>query len=193
MDRVRIRGSVWRGAAFALALTLPAAPAAGTSLSATYGRTTEIQGEIHDGGPALSLGVQWPLGWGGLEGGVTGFAADLGAFFEELTDPGTGQPAGSAEARRRTAYGASFRLDVRPTASGNWEPFASSTWGVYRLRDDRSGTTLEEWGSIGVSLGGGIRRRLRGRATLGLEFRYHRLFNETTPRYTSAALEWGWR
>lgn len=177
-----------------LALLLASGPAAAApALHATVGGTTAILGAVEAGGPALSVAALWPIGWLGLESGFAGHADDFGSISEDLADPATGQPAGRAEGLHRAAYAAAWRLDARPWPGTAWSPFASGSWGLYRLRDDRLGDTRREWSSTGFSLGAGVRRALRGRLTLGAEVRYHRLFNDRAGRYASAALEWGWR
>lgn len=184
-----------RLAGLAAALALIAAVPAGAvpSLTGTIGGTTAILGGVKEGGLSLSLAVLWPLDFHGLETGFAGSADDFGSVLEDLTDPSTGGSAGQAEGLHRAAYAAAYRLDARPFPQRSWEPFASGTWGIYRLRDDRLGDTRREWSSTGWSLGAGVRRALRGRATIGAEMRYHRLFNDDAGRYASAALEWGWR
>lgn len=190
---VRLAASLRIAALLAILLAAPATAA--PVVRGTVGGTSAILGGVKDGGLSLSLAAQWPLEYRGLgfETGFAGFADDFGSELEDLTDPATGGPAGQAEARHRAAYGAAYRLDALPFTGGAWEPFASGTWGIYRLRDDRLGDTLYEWSSTGWSLAAGVRRALRGRMTLGAEVRYHRMFNDRAGRYASAALEWGWR
>ena len=180
------------GLAGALALAAPVPVRAATVVSGTIGGTAAILGGVKEGGLSLSLAVMWPLQFHGLETGFAGYADDFGSVLEDLTDPGTGAPAGQAEGLHRAAYAATYRLDAVLMPLGSWSPFASGTWGVYRLRDDRLGDTRREWSSTGWSLGAGLRHALRGRATIGGELRYHRLFNDHAGRYASAALEWGW-
>ena len=192
MHGPRRTGRIVLGTALAVALAAPPASAA-ASISGTVGGTMAILGNVKEGGLALSGSVLWPLDYRwGLEAGVCGFADDFGSVLQDLRDPATNLPSGQAEDVHRAAYSGSFRLDARPWRARVWEPFASGTWGLYRLRDDRLGDTRREWSSTGWSLGAGVRRALRGRATIGAEVRYHRLFNDDAGRYASAALEWGW-
>ena len=177
----------------ALVLSAAAPALAAPSVTGTIGGTTAILGGVKEGGLSLSLALLWPLDFHGLETGVSGHADDFGSVFEDLTDPSTGGSAGRAEGVHRAAYSAAYRLDARPFPRLGWEPFASGTWGVYRLRDDRLGDTRREWSSTGWSLAAGVRHVLHGRATIGAEMRYHRLFNDHAGRGLAAGLRLGGR
>ncbi len=72
-------------------------------------------------------------------------------------------------------------------------PFASATWGFYRVTDDVRGDELDSVGSTGFSLAMGARRPLGRHFALGAVVRYHRLFNDRLGRLMSAGLDCAWR
>jgi hypothetical protein len=178
----------------ALAALAPAPAVAGgrPQILGTLGQTFGVLGDVNDGGASLSLAAMWNVE-DRLDLGVMLTADDLGTNVVDLLDPNDGAYLGKTQGLHRAAYGGAWRLDAHLPAVGNWDPFASGTWGWSRLRDDANGNTKEQWGSTGFTLAAGMRHPIKSHATLGGVLRYHRLFNDTAGRFLSFGLEWSWR
>jgi hypothetical protein len=162
-------------------------------LTATLGGTFAVQGTPDEGGSSASLAALWPLG-DGLSVGLMLHADDAGASVDSLRDEqGQGLPYGTVEQAHRFAWGASWRVDASAPPWRLLTPFASVTWGYYRITDDLRGSELGAVSSAGFSLGAGVRRPFGAHIVLGAEVRYHRLFNDRAGRFASASLIGCWR
>jgi hypothetical protein len=193
-----MRGSVRLISTRAAALAVVLAVFAGTSfalpapeLIGDVGSTLAVLGSPDEGGFSVALAALWPMR-AGLRFGVTGFADDLGANIGRLRDPNDGTDLGAVETAHRWVYGGGWRVDAGLPDRWGWVPYASGTWGAYRLEDDHRGEVSRALSSIGFSLGGGVVRPVSGRAALGVGVRYHRLFNDVAGRYVSVAAQWRW-
>lgn len=182
-------------AAVLLVAALAAAPAAAfqpPAMSGTIGRTLAVTGEPDDGGWSLALGATWPIEER-LRFGLGVFADDMGAGFGRLSDPNDGTDLGIVPERHRATLGAAWRLDAEFAPRRGWAPFASGTWGAYRIADDFRGQGAGAVGATGFSLGAGVRRPLAGRVAFGASVRYHRLFDDRVGRWVTAGVDWAWR
>lgn len=186
------------GLSFALMalLLLPGAARAGKlmpELGASIGGTYAVLGTPNNGGTSASVSALWPVG-GGLSFGVMLHGDDAGAVVDSLRDEqGRGTSPGMVEQAHRAAWGASWRLDAAGPALRGITPYASASWGVYRIADDLRGRKLGSFGSAGFSLGAGLRRPIGKHVLVGALARYHRLFNDYEGRFMSAGLECSWR
>lgn len=176
--------------AIGLGLCAPAGAGAAPTVLADVGRTLGILGGIDEGGFSLGLSALWPIDER-LRFGVVGFADDLGAKIGRLRDPNDGSDLGAVELEHRSALGGGWRMDAGLPGRWGWEPYASGTWGAYRVADDHRGDRTRTIGSAGFSLAGGVVRPF-GRGSVGAVFRYHRLFNDVAGRYWTAGAEWRW-
>lgn len=189
--------------AVALALLAAGVAAPGTSaggpwpgLSATAGRTFAVSGTPNEGGVALALAALWPVGGPGgapVRLGVALFADDMGDEIGQLRDPHDGTPLGAAALFHRQALGWAWRLDAAPRPWGRWQPYASGSWGYYRITDDVRGARTAEAGTTGFSVGGGLHFAAGKNLRVGAAARYHRLFEDRIGRYMDAGLDLAWR
>jgi len=183
---------------FALALILVPAVASAwpqPDIAASVGNTVAVLGTPNDGGMSIELAALWKIwdGGGRVRFGGMALADDLGARIGRLRDPNDATiDLGAVELDHRDVMGAAWRLDAVFGGPRSWQPFASGTWGYYRLADDHRGQDRETLGSTGFSLGGGILRPLGTRYALGVGVRYHRLFNDVAGRYVNVGAEWRW-
>ncbi|HYM81103.1 MAG TPA: hypothetical protein VEY91_06795 [Candidatus Limnocylindria bacterium] len=193
--RLALRSAPWRGIALGLALSaLEPAVASGfpaPELVGDFGRTLGVLGAPDEGGFSLALAALWPA-HSRARFGVMAFADDLGSRIGRLEDPNDGTDLGAVETIHRWTYGGGWRIDVGFPGRWGWDPFASGTWGAYRLEDDHRGEVSRALSSIGFSLGAGVVRPVSGRAALGVGVRYHRVFNDVAGRYLSVAAQWRW-
>ena len=174
----------------------PAAAGIMPGLDVMAGRTFAVSGTPDEGGFAFTLGALWPVGAGepsAVRAGVAFFANDMGDQVEQLLDPNDGTPLGSSSTYHRQALGGAFRLDLAPRLKGRWQPYASGTWGYYRLSDDVRGDRTGSWGATGWSAGAGLRLVTGKDLQVGVAARYHRLFEDHVGRYMDAGLEIVWR
>jgi hypothetical protein len=126
--------------------------------------------------------------------GVMLHGDDAGSTVDSLRDEqGHGLDYGKIEQVHRAAWGASWRLDAEAPARFRATPFASATWGYYRVADDLRGEKISSVGSAGFSLAAGARWQLGRYVALGAVVRYHRLFNDREGRFMSAGLDCAWR
>jgi hypothetical protein len=196
----------WMAVAVAAFLLGPGRPAAGAASGApagggagwrpalvgSVGGAFAVRGEPSDGGASASLAALWPVG-ARLSFGVMVHGDDAGSLVDSLRDAsGAGLAFGKVEQVHRTAWGVSWRLDGTAPPRLGLTPFASATWGAYRVADDAHGESLGHVGSTGWSLAAGLRRDLGPHLALGLYTRYHRLFNDVEGRFMSAGLEGIW-
>ena len=186
----------WIWFALAAVLLAPGVVWAGgtrTELSGSLGGSFAVLGLPSGGGTSASLALMWPVA-PRLSFGVMLHGDDAGSTVDSLRDEqGRGLAAGKIEQVHRAAWGASWRLDAAAPAWFGAIPYASATWGYYRVTDDLRGDELRSDGSTGFSLGGGVRRPLGNHVALGAVVRYHRLFNDHEGRFMSAGLECAWR
>jgi len=162
-------------------------------LSGSLGGSFAVLGQPSGGGTSASLALMWPVAQR-LSFGVMLHGDDAGSTVDSLRDEqGHGLPYGKIEQLHRAAWGASWRLDATAPPRFGAIPFASLTWGYYRVADDLRGEELRSVGSAGASLGAGVRLPLGGRFALGAVVRYHRLFNDRESRFMSAGLDCAWR
>ncbi|NOT35389.1 MAG: hypothetical protein HOP12_14690 [Candidatus Eisenbacteria bacterium] len=178
----------------------PAATASPTFAIEAGGATFVSGADFDGGGPALGAALVWPLEArtpGGLGGapiavGLSIYAHDMGSRVVTVTDPGSGASLGQIEDGHRDVFGAAWRLEAGPWARAGWQLVTDAGWGYYRIEDDVRGKVFQGLSSTGFSLGASIGRALVPGTTLGLAARYHRLFNDATGRYITAAVEWRW-
>jgi hypothetical protein len=164
-------------------------PELGAALGASYA----VLGRPDGGGTSASLSAMWPVA-PRVSFGVMFHGDDAGSTVDSLRDAqGRGLPVGKIELSHRVAWGASWRLDAAAPARYGVTPFASATWGYYRIADDLRGRELGSTGSAGFSLGAGARRPFGSHVSLGVVARYHRLFNDREGRFMSAGLDCAWR
>ena len=196
------------GLVLALALVGPAGAGAADwrpEVTGSVGGTLAVLGEPGGGGAAVDAGFLWPV-QDGIAFGFGVLADDLGEDMGRLRDPKNGSDLGPVPARHRWAMAVVWRADVRPPERFGlksrlplglgWilhEPFASGTWGYYRIADEARGEKVDDVGSIGFSLAAGLRGRIGRNLAVGPTVRYHRLFNDRAGRYVSAGLDWSWR
>jgi hypothetical protein len=184
------------GIALAVVLLAPGVTRAGAwgpELSGSAGSSFAVLGTPQGGGASLSLSAMWPV-VPRLSFGVMFHGDDAGSTVDSLRDAqGRGRAYGKIEQVHRAAWGASWRLDAAAPARLGVTPFASATWGYYRVTDDLRGDPVGSIGSTGFSLAAGARRPLGGHFALGAVVRYHRLFNDREGRFMSAGLECAWR
>jgi hypothetical protein len=181
---------------FGLASARPARALAPNTLALDFGKTTTISGAITGGGVSLGLGALWRVEespWAlPLRFGVMTYWDDMGTQIVSLTN-GSGTYLGRTSGLHQSVYGAAFRLDYEPAVLPVWHPYASGTWGYYRVENDVRGGDRGAVSAPGFSLGLGLGHRFYENHDLGLVVRYHRLFDDVTGRYLSAGVEWGWR
>jgi len=186
----------WMRVAVVVALLVPGMARAGTwspALSGSLGGSFAVLGLPSGGGSSVSLSAMWPVA-PRLSFGVMVHGDDAGSTVDSLRDEqGRGLAYGKIEQLHRAAWGASWRLDAASPARFGVTPFASATWGYYRVNDDVRGNELGSVGSTGFSLAAGARRLLGGHFALGAVVRYHRLFNDREGRFMSAGLDCAWR
>jgi hypothetical protein len=188
-----VRPAFLFAAALAALLALsPGAALARPGLEATLGGTLAIEGAPDEGGWSVSLSPMWPLEERWSFGAML-FADDMGAEFGRLSDPNDGMDLGAAELGHAYVLGAAWRLDREWGSLLTWMPYASGTWGYYRVIDDLRGEVTQRAGSTGFSLGGGVRRAINDRNAIGASVRYHRLFNDRLGRYVGWAVDWSFR
>jgi hypothetical protein len=186
----------WAGVALAAVLLVPGvarAGAWGAELSGTMGGSFAVLGQPAGGGSSASLSAMWPVA-PRLSFGVMLHGDDAGSTVDSLRDErGRGLAYGKIEQVHRAAWGASWRLDATAPARLGATPFASATWGYYRVTDDVRGDELTSVGSTGFSLAAGARWPLGHHFALGAVARYHRLFNDREGRFMNVGLECAWR
>lgn len=185
------RGSCLAALGLALAVS-PAHAGWPPEMTGSVGHTLAITGQPDEGGFSIAVGALWPV-QGPVRFGVSGFADDMGARLGRLSDPNDGADLGTVSLDHRMTLGGAWRLDADFPARHGWAPFASGTWGVYRVADDSRGKSLGSVGTTGFSLGAGVRRPLAGRFSFGASVRYHRLFNDRAGRFVAAGVDWAWR
>jgi hypothetical protein len=151
--------------------------------------------------PGVARAGAWRPGVSGSVGGsfavsfgVMLHGDDAGSTLDSLRDEqGRGLEYGKIEQVHRAAWGMSWRLDVAAPARFKATPFASATWGYYRVADDLRGEKLSSVGSAGFSLAAGAHWQFGRYVALGPVVRYHRLFNDREGRFMSAGLDCAWR
>ena len=182
----------WMWFALAAVLLAPGVARAGAwrpELSGTLGKSFAVLGEPSGGGSSASLAAMWPVA-SRLSFGVMLHGDDAGSTVDSLRDEqGQGLPYGKIEQVHRAAWGASWRLDAAAPARFGVIPFASATWGYYRIVDDLRGDVISSVGSTGFSLAAGARWPIGPHFALGAVVRYHRLFNDLEGRFMSAGLD----
>jgi hypothetical protein len=186
----------WMWFALAAALLAPGVVQAGAwrpQLSGSLGSSFAVLGVPSDGGSSAALAALWPVA-PRLSFGVMLHGDDAGSKVDSLRDEqGRGLAYGKIEQVHRAAWGASWRLDATAPVRFGVIPFASATWGCYRVADDLRGNALSSVGSTGFSLGAGARKPFGRHIALGAVVRYHRLFNDREGRFMSAGLDFAWR
>jgi hypothetical protein len=186
----------WMWFALAAALLAPGVARAGAwrpELSGSLGSSFAVLGLPSGGGSSASLAALWPVA-PRLSFGVMLHGDDAGSTLDSLRDEqGHGLAYGKIEQVHRAAWGASWRLDATAPARFGATPFASATWGYYRVADDLRGNEISSVGSTGFSLAAGARWPLGPHVALGAVVRYHRLFNDREGRFMSAGLDCAWR
>ena len=185
----------WMWFALSALLLAPGVVRAGAwvpEVSGSLGASFAVSGTPSSGGSSASLSAMWPVARR-LSFGVMLHGDDAGARVDSLRDAqGNGLAVGKIDQGHRAAWGASWRLDVAAPARFGMTPFASATWGAYRLADDLRGSQLGSSGSAGFSVGVGAHRPLGKHIALGAIVRYHRLFNDLAGRFMSAGLDCVW-
>jgi hypothetical protein len=188
--------TMWLGFALAVVLLAPGVARAGTwgpNLSGTLGGSFAVLGTPGDGGSSVSLSAMWPVA-PRLSFGVMLHGDDAGSTVDSLRDEqGRGLPYGRVEQFHREAWGVSWRFDAAARSRFGVTPYASVTWGYYRITDDVRGDRLGSAGSTGCSLAAGARYPLGRKFALGAVVRYHQLFNDLERRFMSAGLDFSWR
>jgi hypothetical protein len=186
----------WRWFALVAVLLVPGMAQAGAwrpELSGSLGGSFAVLGLPSSGGSSASLAAMWPVA-PRLSFGVMLHGDDAGSTVDSLRDEqGRGLVHGKVEQIHRAAWGASWRLDATASARFGMTPFASATWGCYRIADDLRGDALGSVNSTGFSLAAGARKPLGRHIALGAVVRYHRLFNDREGRFMSAGLDCAWR
>ncbi len=178
----------------AAAFVVAAAPAHAMQrpeLLMSAGATTLVNGDPGDGGVSLSISSMWPAD-PPFTFGLMLFADDCGTDLGRLYDQHDGVDLGTVETRHRFAYGAAWRADAALPGVGRWAPFASATWGAYRLQDDARGDVLDAKTSTGFSIGAGVRRPFLGSGALGVSARWHAVERGPSTGWLSAGLDWQW-
>ena len=190
----------WMWLALAAVLLAPGVARAGAwagawrpELSGSVGGSFAVLGRPAGGGASASLAALWPVA-PRFSFGVMLHGDDAGSTVDSLRDEqGRGLAYGKIDQGHRAAWGASWRLDAAAPARFGATPFASATWGYYRVADDLRGKEISSVSSAGFSLAAGVRRPLGRHIALGAVIRYHRLFNDLEGRFMSAGLDCAWR
>jgi hypothetical protein len=186
----------WMWFALAAVLLAPGVARAGAwrpQWSGSVGSSFAVLGVPSSGGSSASVAAMWPVA-PRLSCGVMLHGDDAGSTVDSLRDEhGHGLAYGKIEQVHRAAWGASWRLDAAAPERFGAIPFASATWGYYRVADDLRGRTLSSVGSTGFSLAAGARWPIGRHVALGAVVRYHRLFNDREGRFMSAGLDCAWR
>ena len=189
-------GTSWTWVVLCAALLVPGLARAEMSrpeVVGSLGGTFAVLGTPSGGGSSVSLALLWPV-QRGVRFGVMVHGDDAGSTVDSLRDVhGVGLPYGKIEQFHRAAWGASWRLDLEARSWLGFVPYASGTWGYYRIADDVRGDERDHAGSAGFSLAAGARHALGRHFTMGAYARYHRLFNDLEPRFVSAGFEGSWR
>jgi len=188
--------TMWMWIALAAVLLAPGVARAGAwrpVLSGSLGSSFAVLGTPSSGGSSAAVSALWPVA-PRLSFGVMLHGDDAGSVVDSLRDAhGHGIAGGKVEQVHRAAWGASWRLDAAGPARFGLTPFASATWGWYRIADDLRGVEVGSVGSSGFSVAAGARRRLGPHVDLGAVARYHRMFNDREGRFMSAGLDCAWR
>jgi hypothetical protein len=175
---------------------IPVAARAGAwrpELAGSLGGTFMVLGLPNEGGSSASLAVLWPVA-PHFSFGVAMHGDDAGSVVDSLRDGnGHGLAYGKVEQLHRTAWGASWRMDAVASPWHGLLPFASGTWGYYRIADDLRGDARGHLGTTGFSLAAGVRQGVGRHLAVGASIRYHRLFNDVEGRFVSAGLDGTWR
>ncbi len=186
----------WMWFALAALLLAPGVARAGAwrpVLGGSVGSSFAVLGQPSGGGSSVSLSAMWPVA-PRFSFGAMLHGDDAGSTVDSLRDEqGRGLASGKIEQVHRAAWGASWRLDAAAPARFGVVPFASASWGYYRIADDLRGVELGSFGSTGFSLAAGARRPLGRHVAVGAAVRYHRLFNDREGRFMSAGLDFVWR
>lgn len=170
-------------------------PAAAWDLGLEAGATGLVSGvDYDDGGAAVAASLTWPVDvpkrWPAIRFGVQAFLNDIGETSRTPVDPTTGAPLGEIVSGHRDCFGAGWRLESTLATRAAWEAGVDAAWNYYRIEDDVTGDVYSGLSSIGFSLGASVGRTIGPMQSLSLVFRYHRLFNDATGRYATAAVEW---
>jgi hypothetical protein len=185
----------WTWVALVVALLVPGMARASAwrpDLIGSLGGTFAVVGLPSGGGSSAALAAMWPV-TGRLAFGVMVHGDDAGSTVDSLRDAqGRGLVYGKIEQLHRAAWGASWRLDAAASPWRGITPYASATWGYYRVADDERGDPRSHVGSTGFSLAAGARQGLGHHFALGVFVRYHRLFNDREGRFVSAGLDGTW-
>lgn len=171
----------------AAARLLPAMPA----VEARLGSAGAISGSVAEGGPSGALGLLWPAARG-VFAGVELSVDDFGSSIGRLRDPNDGEDLGTVADIHRAALGMAWRLDGRMPAWHGVQPFATGTWGLWRIRDDHLGHSTDSATAAGLSAGAGVRRSFGG-TSVGASAAWHRVFSPMVSRWLSVGLDLGWR
>lgn len=172
------------GAPFAHALPSP-------DIGLALGHTFAILGEPNTGGFSARLSGVWPLETRFAFGGELS-ADDFGSQVGQIVDE-NGNERGSTQQAQRSTFGAAWRMDANLPRVRHATPYASGTWGVYRIADSRIGEPLGHVATTGFTLGGGLRWPVTSGHDVGIHVRYARLFNDVAGRFMSAGVDWTWR
>ena len=141
-------------------------------------------------GVAGSLSVLWTRG--PLEFGPMLFADDLGSRIGRLTDPNDGTDLGTTATTHRYTYGGAWRVDVPVGSWMKWQGRVGTTWGYYRVQDDRVGIVERAISALGLSIGAGVSHRLFPSTGIGASVRYHNLLDTRQDHYVSATVDLSW-
>ncbi len=168
----------------------------GTTIGAADNNPS-VTGPPVSGGASVVFSPMWPIA-NHASFGVSLFADDLGSHVARLYDPNDHTDLGLASFAHRSAWGAAWRGDVDVARHGRWAALASGTWGWSRMTDDLRGRTYAAASAVSVGLAGEIRGPVAPAQTLGLVWRWQRLFAQRNAAYdrrttyATVALEWGW-
>ena len=132
----------WTWVALVVALLVPGMARAAAwrpALTGSLGGTFAVLGLPSGGGSSASLAAMWPV-TRRLAFGVMVHGDDAGSKVDSLRDEqGRGLVYGKVEQLHRAAWGASWRLDAAASPWRGITPYASATWGYYRIADDERG------------------------------------------------------
>jgi hypothetical protein len=183
------------GAAIACAALLASVPCAhalpAPDIGLAIGHTFAILGVPNAGGFSGRLSAVWPVETHFDFGGELS-ADDFGSQVGQIVDAG-GNERGSVQQAQRSTFGAAWRMDANLPQVRHATPYATGTWGVYRIADSQLGVPLSHVGTTGFTLGGGLRWPVTSGHAVGVHVRYARLFNDVAGRFMSAGVDWTWR
>jgi hypothetical protein len=186
---MRITTWCWAACA-ALVLAAPAHAMQRPEVLVTVGSTTMVDGDPGEGGMSLSLSTMWETDTP-FEVGLMVFADDCGTDMGRLHDMHDGSDLGTVENLHRFAYGGAWRVDAPlPALPGRFAPFASASWGAYRVQDDVRGEPSGAITATGFSVGAGVRHAFLPSSSIGASGRWHRVQRGPSAGWLDVSLDW---